>query len=254
MSKHKKWALMFMTSFLTSVFVLYSFVHLSLDRNWLSEAAERSDYVTQVYFEVVESLHQTIVEYGIEMNALDDVFTLEHVTVHIQDNLEMRETKALDTDVMLVLHDVIDDMGITFTEDVNKGMLELAQRVTNDFTHRTRFPLQERLKTLNDQTRLYRWMIWFTLMAFVGYFLFQTKRLSKREQTILVLSILGTWLVLYLLWWTQLNVSQLQVSPISLKSLLIEINNVWLSYALSWTFVVLGSCLIVVRIRKINKV
>lgn len=236
MKANKRLALMFMTSLLGSVFVMVSFVHFVLISDWLGSAVEKSDYVTQVYFEVLDSVHQTIVEYGIPMNALDDVFSLENVGMSIQNNMDGKESLELDDEIMRSLHDVIDQMDITFTDDVNKGMLELTNQVSDNFMRRTRFPLQETLKTAYKETLVLRWFIWMGLLGLFSLFIRQTSVLTLRHRNIIVYSILGTWLLFVLVWISIVNVSQIQLTPISLKSLIQAINHYVINWAGIWTF------------------
>ena len=237
---------MFMTSLLGSVFVLYSFVHFTLMQDWLGTAVEKSDYATQVYFEVLDSVHQTIVEYGIPMNALDDVFSLENVQLGIQNNMDGIEGLDLDDEIVRSLHDVIDQMDITFTDDVNKGMLELTNQVSDNFTRRTRFPLQETLKTAYKETLVLRWFIWIGLLGLFSLFIRQSSVLTLRHRNIIVYSILGTWLLFVLVWISFVNVSQIQLTPISLKSLIQAIDHYVINWTGIWTFML--SFVLIIRL------
>ena len=246
MKANKRLALMFMTSLLGSVFVLYSFVHFTLMQDWLGWAVDKSDYATQVYFEVLDSVHQTIVEYGIPMNALDDVFSLENVQLGIQNNMDGIEGLNLEDEIMRSLHDVIDQMDITFTDDVNKGMLELTNQVSDNFTRRTRFPLQETLKTAYKETLVLRWFIWIGLLGLFSLFIRQSSVLTLRHRNIIVYSILGTWLLFVLVWISFVNVSQIQLTPISLKSLIQAIDHYVINWTGIWTFML--SFVLIIRL------
>lgn len=224
MKHSKKLALMFMTSFIGSVLVLVLFVLYVLNGSVLDRALVKSEYVALVHQELLVSASQSVSAYGLRSDVMDVVFTEECVHENIMRNLKGLESLDLKMDMMDELHSEIDRMNLTFTQDVEKGMLELSDKLIGNFKQRTRFPLQGTIMGLLQRIMLYVWGAGIVLLALFIVFVRRLKTLASREQNTVYQSIIGTWIVIVCLWMF-INFKSIVIEPISLKALIISFHS-----------------------------
>lgn len=223
MRQRKKFALMFMTSFIGSVLVLVLFVVYVLQGSVFERALEKSDYAALVHQELLGSAAQSVSAYGLRSDVMDVVLTQERVEENIVRNLSGLEVLDLKLEMMDVLHQEIDRMGITFTQDVEKGMLELSDKLMGNFKQRTRFPLQGTIMGLLQRVMPYVWGIMILLVGLFIVFVLRLRVLTLRERNTVYQSILGTWLILLLIF-SLIDLKALVFEPASLKVLIMAMH------------------------------
>jgi len=223
--KHcKKLALMFMTSFIGSSLVLGLFGLYVLNGSILDRAIVKSDYVALVHQELLVSASQSVSAYGLRSDVMDVVLTEERVLENIMRNLKGLESLDLKMDIMDELHAEIDRMNLTFTQDVEKGMLELSDKLMGNFKQRTRFPLQGTIMGLLQRIMPYVWGVGLVLFALFIVFVRRMKTLASRERNTVYQSIIGTWVFVLGLWFL-LDVKSVVFEPVSLKALLVALHS-----------------------------
>lgn len=223
MKHSKKLALMFMTSFIGSVLVMVLFALYALNGSVLDRALVKSEYVALVHQELLVSASQSVSAYGLRSDVMDVIFTEERVHENIMRNLKGLESLDLKMDMMDELHAEIDRMNLTFTQDVEKGMLELSDKLMGNFKQCTRFPLQGTILGLIERLIPLLWGLGFILFIMMILFIGQARKLARREQNTVILSILGSWLVLLGLW-GMYDLKSLVFEPVSLKNLILAIH------------------------------
>lgn len=222
--KHgKKFALMFISSFVGMCLLIVGFGLFSLQSKLVDRALKRSDYVNEVHQELLVSVGQILSAYGLDTQALDTVFTLEVVGLNIDRNLNGLESIDLNVEVIAALHDEIERLDVTFTQEVEEGMQELSDKVMGNFSQRTRFPLQGTIAGLMERLIPLLWGLGFVLLVLMILFIGQVRKLARREQNTVILSILGSWLVLLGLW-VMFDLKSLVFEPISLKNLILAMH------------------------------
>lgn len=224
MKHSKKLALMFMTSFIGSVLVLGLFVLYALNGSVLDRALVKSEYVALVHQELLVSASQSVSAYGLRSDVMNLVFTEERVHKNIMRNLKGLESLDLKMDMMDELHAEIDRMNLTFTQDVENGMLELSDKLMGNFKQRTRFPLQGTIMGFLKRIMPYAWGAGIVLFVLFIVFVRRLKTLASREQNTVYQSIIGTW-VFGLGLWFLLDVKALVFEPVSLKALLVALHS-----------------------------
>ena len=224
MKHSKKLALMFMTSFIGSILVLGLFVLYALNGSVLDRALVKSDYVALVHQELLVSASQSVSAYGLRSDVMDVVLTEERVHENIMRNLKGLESLDLKMDMMDELHAEIDRMDLTFTQDVEKGMLELSDKLMGNFKQRTRFPLQGAIMGLLQRIMPYVWGVGIVLVVLFIVFVIRLRTLAYREKNTVYLSIIGTW-VFVLGLWILLDVKSVVFEPASLKALLMALHS-----------------------------
>ena len=225
MKHSKKLALMFMTSFIGSVLVLVLFVLYALNGSVLDRALVKSDYVALVHQEVLVAASQSVSAYGLRSDVMDVVFTEERVHDSVMANLKGLEAMDLKTAVMDELHAEIDRMNLTFTQDVEKGMLELSDKLMGNFKQRSRFPLQGTIMGLLQRIMPYLYGISLVLFVLFIVFVRRLKTLASREQNTVYQSIIGTWIVM-LGFWSLISMRTLVIEPVSFKTLIVSVHSI----------------------------
>lgn len=220
MSKIQKMALMFMTSFIGTALILMSFVMYVINGSMLERVVEKSDYAVLIHEEVLESVDQTLVNYGLSNSILDDVFTLDRIRTNIDHNLTGLDPLVVDDEVLVALHDEIERKRITFTGDVEKGMFELKDVVVSVFIGRTRFPLQGTIVELLKKVVPYIWGLLVVIALMFGVFVKRLNALSKQLQVTVFLSIIGTWFAILVIL-SIMNIELLIIEPVSTRNLVI---------------------------------
>lgn len=196
MKKRQKMALMFMSSFIGTVLLILCFVLLTLNANTIEKAMERSDYGTLVHQEILTSVAQTLNAYGLDGNALDHVLTIDIVRLSIENNLQSLEDLDIGTDVIGALHDEVERMEISFTQDVEKGMQELTDIVVRNYKQRIRLPLQGTITGLIKRIKPWLFVSGLSLLVLFMLLINRLKQLSTREQNTVYVSIVLTWFTL----------------------------------------------------------
>lgn len=221
-------SLIFMTSFIGLILVLFLWMFISINTSWLNNALKDSQYDELVYIEIQTEIKQVIRQYGLDENTLDEIITIDRVQINLERNLALQEPLSLKEDIQNILINTIDSLGISLTQDVENGITELTIEIDRIFQDRTQFPIQSIIINLLDIYHSMRWFIIFILFSIFGLFYLRLKSLSiidlKTAIKATILSYIGVLIFLYIVILT----NKINLTPNSLAQLLTSFINLFL--------------------------
>ena len=233
-------SLIFMTSFSAFILLLFLWIVITINPSWLTNALQDSHYDELIYTEIQAEMKQVIPQYGINENALDALITKENTSINIDRNLSKQEPLILSGDILSTLERVVDEMGISLTEDVEYGIIELTGMVNQIFQDRTRIPLQDMLIDLVEVYNDMRWWIMSVLFGLFGIFCFSLYHQSVINLSIAlkasILSFMGVLITLFIV----ITVYGINLSPYSLAQLMTSLINGFLLRGALFIVLIIG--------------
>lgn len=239
MKNVQKVSLLFMTSFSAFVLLLFLWIVITINPSWLTNALQDSHYDELVHTEIQVEMKQVIPQYGLDENALDALITIENTRINIDRNLSKQDPILLSKDILSTLESVVEEMGISLTEDVEYGIIELSGIINRIFQDRTRIPLQYMLIDLINVYNGIRWWIMGALFGLFGVFCLSLYRQSIIHLKIALKASILSFICVLIILLIGIRVYGINLSPYSLAQLMTS---------LIYGFLLRGSMLIVLII------